>query len=206
MTAMLPAQINPHFLYNSFDSINHMIRAGEKRQAIEMINALSSMFRFVSSTHTQLIPLEEEIKYCRQYVSIMEMRFADMIRFSFEIEPLALSFSTMKFIIQPLIENSINHGLRHAGRHGVVTIKAFVADDILHVIVSDDGIGISPQKLELIRETLRHPRQTESIGLQNIHNRIRNQFGSDYGIVIDASLDNGAAVSILQPADSIHKQ
>lgn len=197
--SMLQAQINPHFLYNTFESINFMIRTGKKNEAITMINSLSKMLRFAARQDELTIPLEEELQYVQTYMSIMKMRYEDMLSFSVEVGPDTQGLGIIKFVLQPIIENAINHGLKPKGGYGRITVTCMAMGDQLVIVVRDDGVGMTPGQLEELQGTLRENRTATSIGLPNIHNRIRKFYGEPYGLTVTAEEGRGTAVTLLLP-------
>ena len=195
---LLQSQINPHFLYNTFESINFMIRMGEKKKSTRMVTLLSRMFRYAVKTDALLIPLREEFSYCMLYVDIMNMRFGDDISYHFEAEEQVQSLLTLKFILQPLVENAYSHGLKQSG-HGEIRVKAEICSEVLVITVQDNGAGINRERLHEIQLSLESGEAQQHIGLCNINRRIKLTFGEQYGLTIDSTEGSGTTVTLLLP-------
>ena len=151
----LQAQINPHFLYNTLTTINGMIKSGYKNEAIEMVNALSDLFRYGISRGEIIIGIEEEIEHAKAYANIMSFRYKDRLVFEWDIDEAAYRYSTIKLIIQPFIENSINHGVKISDKICTIKIKCEVLEESLRITVTDDGMGIEARQLESIKNYLK---------------------------------------------------
>lgn len=195
---LLQSQINPHFLYNTFESINFMIRLGEKAKATRMVTLLSRMFRYAVKTDDLLISLDEELSYCTLYADIMNMRFGSEIVYSCEADESVRSLRTLKFILQPLVENAYSHGLKQTG-HGEIHVRAYVQSETLIVTVHDSGAGLSSERLYEVRAALENGDSQQHIGLCNINRRIRLTFGEQYGLTIESSNSAGTTVTLLLP-------
>ena len=201
--ALLQAQINPHFLYNSFEAIAFMIRKDEKDKAIGMLGSLSAMLRYAVRTGETIAPLREELRYAQTYMEIMALRYEGLLSFSFDFEPETEQLMVVKFTLQPILENAITHGFRPRGGRGRVTVTGTVAGERLLIAVRDDGVGMEEDALESLRASLQ---DTDSegetgrhIGLRNIHGRIRSLYGSGYGLEISSRLEGGCVVTIMMP-------
>ena len=193
----LQAQINPHFLYNTLDSIVWMMEVGDSPGAIEMVTALARLFRISISGGKNLITVAEEIEHANNYLLIQSMRFKDRFDYVIEADPEALALTTVKLIIQPMIENAIVHGLKQfAVDKGLISVRAGVEGEALVLRVSDNGSGMSPEQLSAI---LNDPSARSGIGVRNVHERIQLTFGLPYGLVLESELDVGTRVTITLP-------
>lgn len=197
--AMLQAQINPHFLYNSFEAITFMIRRDEKSGAIEMLSALSTMMRYAVRTDEALVPVAEELLYAKTYTEIMKLRYAGLLTVDFSFSDEAMRLKMVKFTLQPLLENAINHGFRPRSGQGSIQITGMVAAGKLIVAVRDDGVGIDLESLAALQTSLSEVGSSRHIGLSNIHNRIRAMYGSGYGLQIASTPGSGTVVTLLLP-------
>ena len=202
--SLLQLQIRPHFLYNTLESIAHLILTNDGRRADEMLMRLSNMLRFVSRLETSVIPFEAELSYAQMYADIMLTRHNHCLRIHFSISPETLKITVVKFFLQPLIENAIDHCIRYTG-HGSIDVSADVADGLLMVVVRDDGEGIQPDHLSRLKESLSQPDTAAGIGLVNIHTRIRLHFGDEYGLSISSTAGKGTVVMAVMPADKTEK-
>lgn len=195
---MLQAQINPHFLYNTFESINFMIRAGEEESAIGMMNSLSYMLRFAARKDKGEIPLSEELEYTQEYVDIMLVRYAGIIDITMHFDETTLGLYTIKFFLQPLVENAITHGIKPNGG-GTIQVTGTVANERLIIIVRDDGVGMDAQKLQALTRSLSREERSSHIGLRNIQNRIRLMYGEPFGLYLSSSPGEGTSVTVMLP-------
>lgn len=193
----LQAQINPHFLYNTLDSIIWMEERGRSREAITMVSSLAKFFRISISKGRSVITVREELEHVRNYLIIQKMRFKDKFAYEIEAQEEALGERTVKLIVQPLVENSINHAIDETQPEALnIRIEAYLQGDDLLFIVADDGIGIAPDVLAGI---LTSPAGRSGIGIKNVHERIQLTFGSQYGLHIESEEDEGTTVTIRLP-------
>lgn len=193
----LQAQINPHFLYNTLDSIIWMEERGRSREAITMVSALAKLFRISISKGRSVITVREELEHVRNYLIIQKMRFKDKFTYEIQAQEEAQEERTVKLIVQPMVENAINHAIDQTQPEALhIVIKAFVQDSELFFTVEDDGIGIPPEILENI---LTAPAGRSGIGIKNVHERIQLTFGPSYGLQIESEEDVGTRVTIRLP-------
>lgn len=199
----LYAQINPHFLYNTLDSIGQLCELGESVSACQMVRELSDFYRIGVSKGENLISLKEELLHVSSYLSILQTRFED---FSFQIQaPESLeNVLVPKIILQPLAENAVYHGIRPFRPDGTILISAQLTDDMLELLVTDNGCGMEEERLSALNAALAssasHP--DTGYGLRNVHQRILLQYGPPYGLSVFSQLDEGTAVKILLPIHS----
>lgn len=194
----LQAQIKPHFLYNTLDSIVWLEERGRSRDAIEMTDALAQLFRVFTSKRDGMVSLQEEMEYTYKYLFIQKKRFADKFDFAIEIRPEYLAARIPKLVIQPIVENAIIHGIDEYGDPMHIKITAREADGTLLICVSDDGIGMPPEKLKHLRE---FSGDGGGVGLKNVHERIQLTFGSAYGVEIKSAECEGTTVTVRIPAE-----
>lgn len=200
----LQAQINPHFLYNTLDSIQWMCEQGKNEDAVRMISALARLFRISISRGHELIPIRDELRHAESYLVIQSYRYRDRFAYSFEADEALLGYLCNKITIQPLIENAIYHGIGNMPDDGVITVRvrrdpdAADADtaDIL-IEVEDNGVGMTEAQCAAI---LRKERSDSSgIGIKNVNDRLKIFFGERYGITIRSELDAGTCVTVRLP-------
>jgi len=201
--AHLRSQINPHFLYNTLESIKGIAVQENVRCIATIANALGNMFRY-SIKGSDMVPLRDEIKIIESYILIQKIRFEDRFEVTYEFDPAILDWIIPKMILQPLVENAVFHGLEKIMSSGHLRIGGAVEKD-MHMLlwVQDDGYGMTPEELGKVRASLeRSQGQDDSkggIGLGNVNHRIRLLFGEDYGIDIQSSRDMGTRVEIRIP-------
>jgi len=196
----LQHQINPHFLYNTLDSIIWMI-AGNDKNAIKMIEALSKLFRISLSKGKDLIALSEELEHVKNYLIIQKMRYQSKFDFSVEADDDVLKYKTLKIILQPLVENSIYHGIKNKEGKGIIHIRAQKQNSYLLITIKDDGYGMDKETCEeILKETYTKITPGGSgIGVRNVNKRIKLYFGDEYGLTFESSYDEGTTVYIKLP-------
>lgn len=195
----LQAQINPHFLYNTLDSIVWMSENNENQGAITMVTALANLFRISISRGDELINIGDELEHARSYLIIQQIRYEDKFDFVIEAEAEVLKYKSLKIILQPLIENSIYHGIKRMVDKGMIKIIAGVVNDKICLEVSDNGLGMSPEKVSNILQKNSKGKGHSGIGVKNVHERIQLYFGSEYGLSIESELDEGTCIKIWLP-------
>jgi Predicted signal transduction protein with a C-terminal ATPase domain len=193
----LKMQINPHFLYNTLESINWLARANGATDVSKMVKALGDLMR-TSIGGEDFISLEEEIKNIRNYIVIQKYRYGERLTVDFNIDSLVLHVRVPKLIIQPLVENSIVHGIEKRHENGVILIESHIEEDNVIISVTDNGNGIKSDELESILNEEIGRNQTK-IGLINIHRRIRLYYGEEYGVTIQSKFHEGTKASIHIP-------
>lgn len=192
----LQAQINPHFLYNTLDSIAWMCEEERTKEAVEMVNALARLFRISISKGHELIPLRDELRHAESYLKIQKFRYGNQFTYHFDVEEDCLSYLCNKITIQPIIENAIYHGFDMVDEGEIRIGVHFRGEDIL-LSVEDNGVGMTE---EHCRELLhREAGDRTGIGIKNVHERIQIYFGEKYGLHIVSELDVGTRVEILIP-------
>lgn len=196
----LQAQINPHFLYNTLDSVVWMIEAEKYPEAISMITSLASLFRISLSKGNNIITIRDEITHARNYLAIQKVRYKNKFEANIDVDPAIEDCVTIKLIIQPLIENAIYHAVGDLDDEGVIDIKGYEKDGDVYIEVRDNGMGIPPDVLEgLLTEKTKSKGKGSGIGLWNINQRINLYFKNDYGLSITSELDEGTVATIRMP-------
>lgn len=207
----LQSQINPHFLYNTLDSIRGQMLAVDLDNAANTVEALSNLFRYSINPRTVYNTLEQELENVQNYMRIITYRFGGRIRFREVIDDdctYILNCEMPKLTLQPIIENAIQHGLETRKQDGLITVRAFVHQQGLHIQVSDNGIGIPQDALDELNRRLREgspilKTQGSGIGLVNVNERIRMLYGGDYGLYVNSDVGIGTEVHILLPVQLI---
>ena len=192
----LQAQINPHFLYNTLDSIAWMCEVGRTEEAIEMVNALARLFRISISRGHELITVEQELKHAECYLKIQKFRYKSQFTYEFKVEESCLGYLCNKITLQPLIENAIVHGLDMSEK-GEILIEVFEQGQDIIMTVSDNGVGMTHTQCEEILQKDSH--QNNGIGIKNVNDRVKIYFGEQYGVTIFSELDEGTKVEIRMP-------
>lgn len=200
----LQNQINPHFLYNTLDSIIYMIDENENEKAEEMIVALSRFFRISISRGKNIIPVKSELDHVKYYLQIQKMRFGDSFSYDVDASDEVLSLPIIKLILQPIVENSIVHGLGEKPEEGaMIKIKAYLDSSYLCFDIEDNGFGMLPDKIEEIYQSFKDKTIHRGVGLSNVYQRIRIFYGEKADIIVDSSLDDGTKISIRIPLQEV---
>lgn len=199
---VLQSQINPHFLYNTLDSVIWMTEAGRYDEAIQMVTSLARLFRIALSRGRSFIPLADELEHARHYMTIQQIRYQDKFTASVTAEEGVEGLYTLKLIVQPLLENAIYHGMAGCEEDGRITVTARRDGNDLVIDVADNGTGMPPEVVErLLDESQPQTRSSGSgIGVRNVHRRIRLTFGEQYGLEVFSEPDEGTTVRIRLPA------
>jgi two-component system sensor histidine kinase YesM len=196
----LQAQINPHFLYNTLDSIVWMAETNNS-EVVAMTEALARLFRITLSRGEDQITLEQELEHVRNYLIIQSIRYVNKFDYQIEADENLLQFKVLKLILQPLVENSIYHGIKNKRQKGHIGIIAHAIDGRLLIEVSDDGIGMSPEKAASLLSTMVNngKDRLSGIGVRNVHERIQLYYGPEYGLQFESSPGLGTTVRIWLP-------
>lgn len=201
--AVIHAQINPHFLYNTLYSIKELSDMGRNKDASSMISALSGFYRIGLSGGREIITIEEEIEHIKHYLYMEELRYGDQFSYKIDVNPAINSYEIVKVTLQPIIENAIYHGVKQSRGMGLITIKGFEVDGDICFEVTDNGPGIQREKLQQINEEINAPREIRKthigVGIKSVRDRIKLYFGNSNGLKITSSHDGGVCVTITIP-------
>lgn len=195
----LQAQINPHFLYNTLDSIQWMCEQDKTEDAVKMVGALARLFRISISRGREFITIRDELKHAKSYLLIQSYRYKNQFSYSFEVDEELEECLCNKITIQPLLENAIYHGIDRMVDEGVITIKVRKApegDDIL-IEVEDNGVGMTEEQCRSILQ--KEKSDSSGIGIKNVNDRLRIYFGDKYGLSITSEPDVGTKITIRLP-------
>ncbi len=195
---LLQAQINPHFLYNTLDTIVWLVESDKHTEAVAMLGDLSVFFRTILSKGQDVINLEEEIKHTRSYLDIQHVRYQDILEFTIDIPEELMEVKLPKLTLQPLAENALYHGVKEKRGKSTINIICKERENDIFLYVTDDGIGIRPDKLQTLKMALEHSERV-GFGLTAVHERIKLFFGDEYGIDIESEYGNGTTVIVHIP-------
>lgn len=196
----LVAQINPHFIYNSLESINSMAVMAGNKDISKMVVSLGRLLRISISENQELIPLSTEFEHVRHYLNIQKFRFEDGFEFDIDLPPHLEPVLTQKLIVQPLVENALYHAIEPMKQTGFIQIRAIEAAQEVLIEVIDNGPGFDEQVLlNLWERPVGKKYKDSGVGLRNVHERIRIRFGSPYGMMICSSPGEGSIVRIRVP-------
>lgn len=175
----LQAQIQPHFLYNTLDSIIWMSHAGRNAEVVEMTSALALLLRSSIGDGSDTNTLKKEIAHVRSYLTIQKMRYNEKLRYEIDLDPQTEDCLLPKLILQPLVENAIYHGIKVKQQGGTVRIESLLEEDRLLITVEDDGVGMTPEQLETILDKKESDAESTKIGVYNVNERLQLFFGPD---------------------------
>ncbi len=199
---LLQEQINPHFLYNTLDTIVWLIEGNDSDKAVNMVMSLSEFFRLVLSRGKEYITIQEEELHIKSYLEIQQVRYRDILEYEIRIDPELYRYQILKLTLQPLVENSLYHGIKYKRARGNILITGRICGDELHFTVEDNGVGMEEEELHKLQEEIKKPcKDTEKgFGLANVNERIRMYFGAQYGMTIASVRGKGTRVEIVIPA------
>lgn len=192
-------QINPHFLYNTFECIKGIALSRNAPEIVEISHALSQMFRYAVKG-ADYVTVEEELAHIQEYALIIHYRFMGRITITINSNPDAASFYIPRLILQPIVENAVFHGLEKQIGPGRIEVVVFTEKDFIHMRVTDNGLGMDAQRLEQVKHSLENPSVNAGIGLSNIAHRLRLYYSDSSEIRISSIQESGTDVELILPA------
>lgn len=198
----LQAQINPHFLYNTLDSIIWMSEAGQNEEVVLMTSALAKLLRQSISNDREQVTVAEEIEYVRSYLTIQKMRYKDKLEYSIEVSPEINHIMIIKFALQPLVENAIYHGLKYKETKGNLNIRGYERGDKAYITIADDGVGMDEDVLEHIFDETMKEHKSNGVGVPNVQKRLQLYYGPEYGISYISRKGVGTVATVTVPLNS----
>ncbi|MGO4347735.1 sensor histidine kinase [Paenibacillus sp. MCAF9] len=199
---ILQAQIKPHFLYNTLDTIQWMAQDRDADDIVDIVVALTHLFRISLSKGREVIPLSDEIQHVESYLIIQMARYEDKLSFEIDIPQELQTLSVLKIILQPLVENAIYHGIKEKLAKGTIRIHGSAEDNKLVLVVEDDGVGFEAERLIQMNESFHAIRQSgedRGYGLYNVNERIKLSYGSGYGLTIESERGQGSKIVVKLP-------
>ncbi|MFT4143718.1 MAG: sensor histidine kinase [Mobilitalea sp.] len=199
---LLQTQINPHFLYNTLDTIIWLIEGNKNKEAIDIVVSLSDFFRIVVSKGKDFITIREEEIHIKSYLQIQQSRYKDILDYEINIPEELYEYQILKLTLQPLIENSLYHGIKMLRARGKITVIGEIMDEGIRFQVIDNGIGMSEEELKVLRTEVEMPgsEQSTGFGLANVNKRIKLNYGNSYGLEIQSKKGEGTVIRITIPA------
>lgn len=195
----LRSQINPHFLYNTLDSIIWMAEGGKNKEVVRMTSALAKLLRQSISNDNERIPLEKEVDYAGSYLIIQKMRYKDKLEYEIEVEEDIKKEEIINLILQPLVENAIYHGIKYKGSKGLIRIVGYGEDDKIILKVIDNGIGMDEETLKGIFDKSKAVEGSNGVGIHNVQTRLCLYYGAEYGLHFESTLGEGTTVTVTIP-------
>lgn len=203
---LLQSQINPHFLYNTLDAIIWLAEAGEQKKVVSMVGSLSEFFRSSLNQGKDVVSVREELNHVRSYLEIQQVRYQDILEYELDIPEDLMKYQIPKITIQPLVENALYHGIKNKRGIGKIRVTGYQQDEVFCLTIQDNGIGITPQRLEQVRRNIRK-QETDTKGsyaLYNVNERIRLNCGEKYGIEIDSIYGKSTIVTVTLPCIKVN--
>ena len=195
----LESQFNPHFLYNTLDSIIWSLRMRQVEESIEMLTALTDFFKISLSKGRDIITIEEEVKHIKSYLSIQHRRYQEKFDYDIHVDPSILSCRTPKLILQPVVENAIYHGIKPMEEKGYIYIHIFPQEGDVILQVQDTGMGMDEdtcRRLNRELDTISSDQQGTGYGVRNVNDKIKIVYGSRYGVTIESAMGEGTVVTL----------
>lgn len=205
---LLQAQINPHFLYNTLDSISWMAEDGQVEEVVEMVSALSKFFRIGLSKGRDEITLKEESSHIQSYLQILKFRYDDILEFEIDIPESLEEVRLLKLTLQPLVENALYHGIKQKRGKGKIRVFAQSDDFFVFIRVEDNGIGMGETELSMLQHNVYKGHLSSAdngFGLANVHERIRLTYGNQYGLKVESEYGLGTCVTVCLPLSKENK-
>lgn len=198
---LLQAQINPHFLYNTLDAIVWSAEAGNQKQVIQMVGSLSDFFRTSLNRGREIVTVREDLQHVCSYLEIQKIRYMDILEYEILVSEELNDYRIPKITLQPLVENALYHGIKNKRGGGKITLQGREDKESFYIEVLDDGIGMSEDRLRTVQRGLaeKAPQESELYGLYNVNERIRLNFGDEYGIKITSEYGKGTMVEVRLP-------
>ena len=197
----LQSQINPHFLYNTLDTIMWLVAVNENEKAIEMIESLSVFFKTGLSKGMDWIPVEREIEHVKSYLYIQQSRYSDILQYVIDISPDMIQYDMLKMTLQPIVENAIYHGIKNKENGGSIIIKGNMDGKFLSFLISDTGVGMEAEAVTKLNERMQENKISyeeceNGFGLYNVNRRIKLYCGEESGITVESQIEEGTKVHI----------
>ena len=195
----LQSQINPHFLYNTLDSIIWMAEGKKNEEVVLMTASLARLLRQSISNEDEVVPIANEVEYARGYLTIQKMRYKDKLEFQIDVDSSILYIPLIKLVLQPIIENAIYHGLKYKESKGLLIVKGFMKDGNAVLQVIDDGVGMDEDTLAHIYDKHKVNYHSNGVGVYNVQKRLKLYYGDDYGITYESEKGKGTTATITIP-------
>jgi len=200
----LQSQVNPHFLYNTLEAIRMSAVASGNENTGKMIRILGAIFRN-SIKPEMFVSIRSEIDYCKSYLELFTLRYGENLNFSFDIDDTIYQYGIIKHLLQPLIENSVIHGIDPDKSENLILIKSYKNEDDIEIFIEDNGVGISHDELMVIKSRLDSALAADNgrVGIVNVNQRIKLIYGSRYGVDIDSFIGKGTSIHVKIPVKTV---
>ena len=201
---LLQSQINPHFLYNTLDTIVWLAEANDQKKVVSMVGSLSKFFRTSLNQGKDIISMGEELQHVRSYLEIQQVRYQDILEYYIDVPEELMDCKVPKITLQPLVENALYHGIKNKRGMGKITITGKTEGNNAIICVEDNGRGMEPGRLKLIRDKIsgKETPLNEIYGISNVDERIKLKLGEEYGLRYDSVFGEGTRVEIWLPLNN----
>lgn len=198
---LLQAQINPHFLYNTLDAIVWLAESDDSKKVVEMVENLSSFFRTSLNQGKEIVSIRDEVEHIRSYLGIQKVRYQDILNYEIEVDDNILDMDIPKLSLQPFVENALYHGIKEKRGGGKICVTGRLDNNRILLEITDDGAGMTEERLIRVRRELEEQTAEERsiYGMYNVNQRIKLNYGKDYGVVIESTLGKGTKAGIILP-------
>ncbi len=195
----LQSQINPHFLYNTLDSIIWMAEGKKNEEVVLMTASLARLLRQSISNEDEVVSIGNEIEYVRSYLTIQKMRYKDKLEFEIDVNPSVKHIKIVKLVLQPIVENAIYHGLKYKESKGLLIVRGYTKGENAVIEIIDNGVGMDKETLEHIFESHKVNYHSNGVGVYNVQKRLQLHYGADYGITYRSEPGTGTTATIVIP-------
>ncbi|MDU1278171.1 MULTISPECIES: sensor histidine kinase [Clostridium] len=195
----LQAQINPHFLYNTLDSIIWMAECNRTNEVVIMTSSLAKLLRESISNEEEITTIEREINYVKSYLTIQKMRYKDKLEFKIDIEKSIYNVTIIKLILQPIVENAIYHGIKYKEGKNLISIEGYNLGNEVEILIKDTGIGMEKYQIENILTPNKRSKKSNGVGIYNVQMRLQLTYGKEYGLFYESIKSEGTTVKIRIP-------
>ena len=199
---LLQEQINPHFLYNTLDTIMWLAIDHQDDKVVEMVAALSGFFRTSLSHGEDKITIREELEHVENYLKIQQLRYGDIMEYSIDVPDEIKKNDIVMITLQPLVENALYHGLKKQREKGMIKISSVDDENNIFLIVEDNGVGMQPEQVVQINKEMYEDiwvNRTTGFGIANVNRRIKLYYGEEYGLILESEPDIGTKVIVVVP-------
>ena len=197
----LQSQINPHFLYNTLDSIIWMAEGKKYEDVVLMTASLARLLRQSISNEDETVLIGQEIQYVKSYLTIQKMRYKDKLEFEINVDPSINSVHIVKLVLQPIVENAIYHGLKYKESKGMLTVNGYQKDGNAVIEIADDGVGMDAETLNRIFEKHKVNYRSNGVGVYNVQRRLSMYYGKEYGLSYKSEKGKGTTVTVVIPIE-----
>lgn len=204
----LQSQINPHFLYNTLDSIIWMAEGKKNEEVVLMTASLARLLRQSISIENELVTIGQEVEYVRSYLTIQKMRYKDKLEFEINVDPRITHAQIIRLVLQPIVENAIYHGLKYKESKGMLKVHGYELGERIIIDITDDGVGMDEETLKHIYDKHKVNYHSNGVGVYNVQQRLVLYYGKEYGIIYHSEKGKGttAAVVIPKKQEDVHEK